>query len=284
MRDGDQTEYRACNCHVSLHIIALTISQKSTRDLRVGLVHWHAAEAIAVQERLRAAGFTVEHKAQFDSAAMQAWRLAPPMAFVIDLSRMPSHGREVAIALRQSPKTKHTPIVFCDGALEKVKMIHELLPDATYCSGEDLVESLRIVRPIADPAKPADMMNRYGSRTTAQKLGIKAGNLVALINAPRNLSAVLGKLPEGVEFVEDGGAVTLCFLHSPGDLRAEISSVRRRAPATKLWILWRKKSAAKHDGITETHVRETSIDLGLVDYKICSVDETWSAMLFARRK
>jgi hypothetical protein len=127
-------------------------------------------------------------------------------------------------------------------------------------------------------------MNRYGSRTTAQKLGITEGSSVALVDPPRNINTVLGALPAGVEFTENGAAVTLCFVHSVDDLRGRMSRVRGLAAKTKLWILWRKKSAAGHDGVTEGLVRETGIELGLVDYKICSVDTTWSAMLFARKK
>jgi hypothetical protein len=63
-----------------------------------------------------------------------------------------------------------------------------------------------------------------------------------------------------------------------------MSRVRNLAATTRLWILWRKKGARGHEGVTERLIRETGIDLGLVDYKICSVDKTWSAMLFARRE
>ena len=107
---------------------------------------------------------------------------------------------------------------------------------------------------------------------------------MTLVDPPRKATAVLGAIPAGVEFVEEGGNVTLCFVHSADDLRNDMSRVRGWARKTKLWILWRKKSSGNHAGITEQLVRETGIDLGLVDYKICSVDEDWSAMLFAARK
>jgi hypothetical protein len=55
--------------------------------------------------------------------------------------------------------------------------------------------------------------------------------------------------------------------------------MRKLAGRTKLWILWRKGS-----GVTQPFLRESAAAVGLVDYKICSVDGTWSAMLFARRK
>jgi hypothetical protein len=251
---------------------------------RVRLLHWKAAEAVQKVETLTRAGFQVEYDEAVDSAVMRAWREEPPSAFVIDLSRLPSHGREIAIALRQSKKTRLIPIVFCDGVEEKVAAIRELLPDASYCAGSELVKMLKRVKPLETAAKPADMMNRYGTRTTAQKLGVRENSKVALVDAPRNVGQVLGELPAGVEFVEADGDVTLCFVNSVDDLRADISRVRSLAAKTKLWIVWRKKGAMGHCGITDGLVRDTAIDLGLVDYKICAVDECWTGMLFARRK
>ena len=230
------------------------------------------------------AGFQVDYDEKFDSALMRKWREDPPAAFVIDLSRLPSHGREIAIALRQSPKTRQIPVVFCDGAPEKVRLIRDVLPDATYCTSKDLIKTLRNIRPVQMPVKPLDMMNRYGSRSTVQKLGITEGCAVALIDAPSNVSALLGELPGGIEFVEQGGAVTLCFVNSVDGLRSDMSRARNLAAETKLWVLWRKKEAPGHCGVTERLIRETGIDLGLVDYKICSIDKTWSGMLFALRK
>jgi hypothetical protein len=197
---------------------------------------------------------------------------------------LPANGREIAIALRQSPKTRHIPIVFCDGAAEKVKLIRNLLPDATYCRVTELVNTLKNLAPVCSPVKPPGIMNRYASRTAAQKLGITEGGTVTVVDPPRNVTKVIGELPSGAEFVEQDGAVTLCFVHSADDLRADMSRVRSLATKSKLWFLWRKKNARDHAGVTERLVRETGTDLGLVDYKICSVDSIWSAMLFARRK
>jgi CheY-like chemotaxis protein len=251
---------------------------------RIRLLHWNAREAEATQAALMRAGCQVEYDPQFDSALMRRWREDPPAAFVIDLSRLPSHGREIAIALRQSPKTRQVPIVFCDGAPEKVKQIRDVLPDAAYCAGDELVKTLQNVEPVQTPVKPLDMMNQYGQRTVAQKLGIREGSTVALVNPPRNVNKILGNMPGQIEFVERNAGVTLCFVHSIDDLRADMSEARSLAGKTKLWFIWRKQSAPANDGIVEAMVRDTGIDLGLVDYKICSVDATWTAMLFARKK
>jgi CheY-like chemotaxis protein len=251
---------------------------------RVRLVHWDVERAQLTRGVLRKAGLEVEYDEQVNSAVLRQCRENPPAVFVIDLSRKPSHGREVAIALRQSPKTRKIPIVFCDGEPEKVKLVRNVLPDATYCTSERLRKALKQVRPLPSPVKPPGMMDRYSMRTTAQKLGIKVGTTVSLLDPPPNINRALGELPEGVEFVEERGAVTLCFMHSLSSLPADAARLRELASGTKLWILWRKKGAPGHDGITDRLIRNIGFELGLVDYKVCSIDKTWSAMLFAQRK
>jgi CheY-like chemotaxis protein len=203
---------------------------------------------------------------------------------VIDLSRLPAQGREIAIALRQSPRTRPVPILFLNGAAEKVELIRSVLPDAAYCTTETLVKTLKTAQPLPNAIVPVAMMDRYASRTAIQKLGIAEKSSIVLVDPPRNVTEVLGNLPKGAQFVEEYGDVTLYFAHAPDELRATMSDLRKFAAKTKLWILWRKKNATGHAGVTEPLVRETGRDLGLVDYKICSVDKTWSAMLFAQKK
>ncbi len=226
----------------------------------------------------------MEYDETYTSALMREWRQYPPDFFVIDLSRMPSRGMEIAIALRQSPRTKHVPIVFCDGIPEKVERIREGLPDADFCTLPTLIKTVKAARVPVDPVKPADMMNRYATRSTAQKLGVKEGNKVAVVNAPRNVISVVGELPPGAEFCEQAGDVTLCFVHSADELRADLSRVRVLADVTKLWMVWCKKTSRAHTGVTDDLVRTTGLALGLVDYKACSLDKDWTGMLFARSK
>lgn len=251
---------------------------------RIRLLSSNAPEAAIILKLLRGAKFQVEYDAEFRPALFRVWREDPPSAFVIDLSRLPSQGREIGIALRQSPRTRPVPIIFVNGETDKVKAIRAVLPDTAYCTTEALVEALKVAQPVPNAIQPAAMMERYASRTAIQKLGITEKSSVVLINPPRNVAAVLDHLPHGSQFVEGDGDVILCFAHSADELRAAMSDLRKLAAKTKLWILWRKKNAPGHAGVTEPLVRETGRDLGLVDYKICSVDKTWSAMLFARKK
>ena len=258
---------------------------------RVRLLHWKASEAAHHIGVLRRAGYRVDYEEQFRPALVKEWRDSPPDAFVIDLSRLPSHGREIAIALRQSPRTRCIPIVFCGGAEEKVARIRNLLPDATYTTVEELCSTLRqalVSRPPGNPIRPIQMMDRYGSRTAAQKLGIKECSSVRLIDPPKNVMQVLRELPSNVEIVEgdsvERASVTLCFVQERHSLLEVLSRARPLATASKLWILWRKGGSAARGDVTESQVRNAAIDLGLVDYKICSVNGVWSAMLFAVKR
>jgi len=257
--------------------------------MRIRLLHWKAAEASEYIELLEAAGHRVEYEPEFRPGLMRAWREAPPDAFVIDLSRLPSHGREIAIALRQARATRAVPIVFCEGSEEKVARIRSELPDATYCTRAALKAGLRqaLKRGVEAPVVPVQMMDRYGGRTTAQKLGIKQGSTVALVDAPREGVAALGELPGEVEIREGAGEhadVTLYFIRDAAGLGQRLPEARSRAGATKLWVLWRKGGSAARGDMTESVVREYALRLGLVDYKVCSVNAVWSAMAFARKR
>src|SRR5689334_9126671 len=98
---------------------------------RIRLLHWKASEATRHIDLLRQAGYQIDYEEQFRPALMKSWRESPPDAFVIDLSRLPSHGREIAIALRQSSRTRCVPIIFCCGEKEKVDRTRDTLPDAS---------------------------------------------------------------------------------------------------------------------------------------------------------
>ena len=254
---------------------------------RVRLFHWKAEETKAFIEPLRAAGHHVAYDEKIAPGLLSQIRRSPPDAFVIVLSRLPSHGREVATFLRGSPATRHLPIVFVDGDPEKVEAIRQLIPDATYTSRARLSATIAkaIAHPPAAPVVPVQMMDRYGTRTTAQKLGIKEGCRVALLDAPRDYAAVLGPLPDGVELCEDPSkvcAVTLWFVEDAGIYRSTLPRMRRLAAQTKLWVIWPK--GGQKTGITQQLIRNSALAVGLVDYKICSVSGRWSAIAFAKKK
>jgi hypothetical protein len=133
------------------------------------------------------------------------------------------------------------------------------------------------------------MMDRYKSRTAAEKLGVKEGGCVAVINPPRAVERVLGNLPSRARLIETetpeaDAQVHLLFIQRPDELGPLVSRFRSCAGHSKLWILWRKGGKAAAGDVTEAFVRNQALDLGLVDYKICSVNEVWTAMLFALKR
>jgi hypothetical protein len=251
---------------------------------RVRLIHWKAREAAALLADLRGAGHAVDYDEELSPAGFRAIRQSPPDAFAIDLSRLPSRGRDVATFLRGQKAMRHIPIVFVGGAPEKVEAIRKLLPDAVYATPARLRSALRaaIANRLASPVVPAQMMARYASRSASQKLGIREGATAAVIDPPRNYAGIIGELPAGASLEEMPAGthpVTLWFVHDAAAVRAALPGMRQLAGGSKLWILWRKGS-----GVTQPFLRESAAAVGLVDYKICSVDAAWSAVLFARRK
>jgi hypothetical protein len=256
---------------------------------RVRIVHWKAAEAGPLIEACRACGFEVEYDDVKFGELARMIRAHPPDALVIDLSCVPSHGRDTAIAFRQTKYARHIPLVFAEGELEKVESIRRLLPDAVFATRKQLCSRVKsaCAKPVPNPVIPPAVMESYRSRTVAQKLGIKEGSTVGVIDAPRDYTTALGALPANVELVEDPAPghqtndVTLWFVSDPRMYRAGMRRMQAIAARTKLWVVWRKGST---NGLTQYVVRESAIDAGLVDYKICAVNEQWSAMAFARRK
>jgi CheY-like chemotaxis protein len=258
---------------------------------RVRLFHWNVDEAAPVLEVLRRAGFEVEYQARFEPAILRGMRQTPPDAVVIDLSRLPSHGREVATVLRGNKQTRSIPILFVDGTPEKLSIVRQALPDADYCERPRLIAALRKcikARP-KSPVVPTQMMDRYAGRTTAQKLGIRAGARVAVVDAPRDYARVIGVLPDGAELVESSSpdpatAVTIWFVEEPESFLAALPKMRRAAAESKLWVAWPKKAARPDSLLTENVIRGMAIERGLVDYKVCSVNETWSGLCFSVKK
>ena len=253
---------------------------------RLRLMHWKPAEAAPRVELLRKAGHEVQYE---DKAGPAAIRAGAPDAVVIDLTRMPSHGREVAVWIRGTKAMRHVPIVFAGGEPEKVAAIRQIIPDATYTEWDGIKSALKkaLANPPATAVIPPQMMTRYGDRTVAQKLGIKGGAVVTAIDPPRNFPDLLGTVPEGVEFAEDErkpGPITLWFVHDAATYQSFIGKRRGIAKRSKLWVVWPKGEGGKRAGITQNVVRQAALDAGLVDYKICAVNDKWSAILFAAGK
>jgi hypothetical protein len=260
------------------------------RMRHVRIIHWKATEAGPLIDACRSAGFAIDYLEGDGGAVCRAIRVKMPDVVVIDLSRLPGQGREVGVWLRSSKATREIPIVFVGGDPVKIAAIRQVLPDATYC---ELGHVTAVVTRAAWPSKagrravaiPPGMMERGRTKSAAQKLGIQAGMAVAVIDPPREFPGLLGAVPESVEFRDETAPVTLWFVHDREGLLDSLRRMRTLAGHTKLWLLWRKRASGNSgNGLTQNALRDTIREVGLVDYKICAVDEKWSAMLFARRK
>ncbi|HZT37997.1 MAG TPA: DUF3052 family protein [Bryobacteraceae bacterium] len=255
--------------------------------MRVTLVHWKPVEARPLIETLRGAGHEVRHDGADGGVVYRAIRTWLPDVVVIDLSRLPSHGRELAAALRGSKRTRQIPIVFAGGTPDKVEMVRKELPDAIYATPQTVVRAIAGGKPPPSPVIPPQMMDRYAGRSAAQKLGIRPDTAIAVMNPPRDYVSAIGSLPDGAVYREDPREpcdVTLWFFEDPDSFRAALRRMRALADRTKLWVLWPKKSARPDSGLTGDMIREAAGAIGLVDYKVCAIDKTWSAFALARRK
>jgi hypothetical protein len=124
-------------------------------------------------------------------------------------------------------------------------------------------------------------MAGYSGKPLAQKLGIVADSGVAAIGAPANYRELLGPLPNGVRFctVEDQPALIHYFCTERASLEKGLPLMRKKmCDDAMLWVSWPKQSAGVPTTVTEDVVREIAFPLGLVDTKVCAVDETWSAL------
>ncbi len=245
-----------------------------------------------ISRNSRAQGFDAEYDERPASREMAEWRLTPPDLFLIDLTRLPSHGREMGVAIRNSKHLRSVPVmVFYDGEPEKVERVKQVIPDAVFVSSAKLIPALkRALRagPVKQPVRPAAMMSRYGNRTVAQKVGIEPHSMVALWEAPGGVEQILEGLPEGVRWVEpddDHATLAIFFASDEDSVNEAFQLARQYSHLKKIWVARRKASGNKASvAVSETLLRETGLAFGFVDYKVCGLSDEWSGLLFARKK
>jgi hypothetical protein len=125
----------------------------------------------------------------------------------------------------------------------------------------------------------------YSGTLLAAKLGIKSGNLLLLQNAPDSLDL---PLPDGVTTGQAPGQhadVVLAFFTRLSELEQNVDALASTIfPAGSLWIAWPKKASHMETDLSDNHVRACALQRGLVDNKVCAVDETWSALRVVWRK
>ncbi len=130
-------------------------------------------------------------------------------------------------------------------------------------------------------------MAGYSGTPLPQKLGIKPGARLAVVRAPEGFEGALDPLPEGVRLrTQARGAqdIVLFFATRRAELERRFDSLARTvAPAGGLWIAWPKRTACVATDLREGVVRDLGLAHGLVDNKVCAVDDTWSGLRFVFR-
>ncbi len=261
----------------------------SLSDGYIRLVHWSEEEAPERAARLERLGYEVEATVPGTSIGIRDLTARPPAAFVIDLSRLPSHGREVARAVRRSKSLRFVPILFLDGRPEKVAQAADEFPDASFSTWEHAGATLAetISHPPLNPVVPVSDSGTRSGTPLPEKLGVRTGSVVVLIGAPDRFETTLGELPDGTVLRRGNrGArgITIWFETSSARLEKRIDAIARAAGEGMLWIAWPKGSSGIDTDLTQNAVMEAGLGAGLVDSKVCAIDEDWSGLRFTKRR
>jgi hypothetical protein len=131
-------------------------------------------------------------------------------------------------------------------------------------------------------------MAGYSGTPLATKLGIKDGHRVGLLNAPDGFVALLDPLPPDVELVAGVRSrrdVVVAFVRRRSEIESKLTAMTRAIfPDGAIWIAWPKRTSKVPTSITEDVVREVALPTGLVDNKVCAIDDTWSGLRLVVRR
>ena len=128
----------------------------------------------------------------------------------------------------------------------------------------------------------------YSGTPLAKKLGIKEGFSVAAVNAPKNFGELLDPLPVNVT-ISDSPRANIDLIHfftnNLDELAKGLEKYRKMIKQEgSVWVSWYKKAAKLPTEITEDTIREVALPLGLVDIKVCAIDEKWSGLKLVIRR
>lgn len=130
-------------------------------------------------------------------------------------------------------------------------------------------------------------MAGYSGTPLVKKLGVGAGSRVSLVGAPPGFQALLAPLPAGVRFLSSRAAsidLVLLFVDRAAVLERRFAcEADRLVTAGMLWVAWPKRASKRDTDLTEDVVRRIGLAAGLVDVKVCAIDEVWSGLRFVRR-
>src|SRR5262245_35436004 len=131
-------------------------------------------------------------------------------------------------------------------------------------------------------------MAGYSGTPLLKKLGLASGQRAFVEAAPGDYLTLLGPLPEELEMASRlAGQFDFIhfFVKAESRLRERLPKMLARlVPAGMIWVSWPKKASQVATDITEDTIRKVALPLGLVDVKVCAVDETWSGLKLVIRK
>ncbi len=254
----------------------------------IRLVSW-SDQASDHARKLEAAGFRVDATPLDSSRLIGRIAEMAPAAVVIDLDRKPSHGKAVGVVLTKAKSTRAIPLVFAGGPPEKATHIQGDLPRATFATWAKAPAAVKraIANPLPAIAPVKSYMDQWAGRTLAKKLDLKAGMRVALLGAPDGFIELLGDPPEGIEFHEQvarGTKMVIWFVRSAAELEEFGFMSARLAKGVGFWVMHPKVSGKLRSDFNQLDVRRAANAVGMIDYKVCSVDEDWSGLKIGRRK
>ena len=238
------------------------------------------------QRDLEAGGFEVDQAGVEPSKLIAHIRLTQPGAVVIDLDRLPSHGRAVATTLRTTKSTRSIPLVFLygprlSGADEKVARVRSELPDAMYgpwTQAAAVTNQALLRKPGASAlVVPVPHMQQFAGAPLEKKLGLKEP--LAVVGGPESFIERLG-VPVELR-VTPKTRLAIWFIRSRVELEREMDFMALHPP---LWVAFPKQTGRFRSDFNQHEVRRAAAAAGLVDNKVCAIDDDWSAIRFARRR
>jgi hypothetical protein len=130
-------------------------------------------------------------------------------------------------------------------------------------------------------------MAGYSKRSLTDKLGIKEGASIFLLHAPKDYLKILGKLPKNARIAQRSDA-PFSFIHAfyvrRKDFEQEFTNCKQLLlPDGMFWVSWPKGSSKVETDLNENIIRDIGVEKGLVDVKVCAVDEVWSGLKFVYR-
>jgi hypothetical protein len=127
----------------------------------------------------------------------------------------------------------------------------------------------------------------YSGTPLPKKLGIKPGDTVVTMSAPKDYAAILGALPGGATIAAKAKhpPIIHLFVTTLAGLKRDLPKARKAMDVNgAIWVSWYKKAAKVPTDVTEDEIRNLALETDLVDVKVCAVSDLWSGLKLVVRK